>query len=624
MPGQGSASASDVPGKYDVSIAGMGYMLLQSLEPNLPFRSHRGIYSYSPTFITRSNITGAYGDNTQDFWLSVGQNDWSLGEGQSYLRTNDTISTSRYYSGSAVDNSTPGQVGIRRAIDVLPSTGQSIVAGFADEGIGPANGHVLAGTSHLFTIDTSGTVTDKGAHGAGVPVQYGITADSSYVYIAGTSGIQKWDGTSFTSFSSTTGAGSLATLNNALYAHDGANLRVFSTGGAPTILYTWQNNVGAALSPAPAGVKILPFGGDLLIYFPQLQGRPQLWIYDGTGADVIAELPKSVRGYDAVVHQGIVFLSGSTWDSTPGSGFGAVPCIYYMNNGDIGLLWKSTVTGSAPPALGDFAGRLVFTDNANGFLREYDLGTGSISTIGPLASNGNSNHQIASGSNFVTISQNDGVGNTGPEFYPDLTGCATSATVTSSLIDFESSLTKLFRGVVVDFDSATDGNGGSVDIAYAVGTLTGSYTSLATGITSGTEYLLTGVTGRSISIQVTLNKGTSTNGPVLKRAYVRAAPELQTFRQVSYILDLSGVGFGEDHVHLADGTVHPLSGHQQAANLNAAILEQAPVTVTDRFGTFTAVFDLTAQSTEIYDWREGWDNPKNPGGFIGKITLRQI
>ena len=35
--------------------------------------------------------------------------------------------------------------------------------------------------------------------------------------------------------------------------------------------------------------------------------------------------------------------------------------------------------------------------------------------------------------------------------------------------------------------------------------------------TQGTEYTLTGVTGRSISVKATLNKGTSTLGPVLKR-----------------------------------------------------------------------------------------------------------
>ncbi len=53
--------------------------------------------------------------------------------------------------------------------------------------------------------------------------------------------------------------------------------------------------------------------------------------------------------------------------------------------------------------------------------------------------------------------------------------------MTSSLSDFDSSLTKIFQGITVDYDEAGTGDGGSVDIAYRLNDLDGAYTSLQTG-----------------------------------------------------------------------------------------------------------------------------------------------
>src|SRR5439155_23686771 len=106
----------------------------------------------------------------------------------------------------------------------------------------------------------------------------------------------------------------------------------------------------------------------------------------------------------------------------------------------------------------------------------------------------------------------------------------------------------------------------------------------------------------SISVKVTLNKGTSTNGPVLKRIYVRAAPEQQSFESREYVLDLSGVGF-KDPVQLNDGTFHPLSGHEQAKNLRTAVKSQTVVFITDVFGTYNGL--LQPADCEVYAVRNG-------------------
>ena len=42
-------------GKFDVVINGQGYVFDDSIEPSVPFRTHRAIYGFSPTFITRTS-----------------------------------------------------------------------------------------------------------------------------------------------------------------------------------------------------------------------------------------------------------------------------------------------------------------------------------------------------------------------------------------------------------------------------------------------------------------------------------------------------------------------------------------------------------------------------------------
>jgi hypothetical protein len=159
------------------------------------------------------------------------------------------------------------------------------------------------------------------------------------------------------------------------------------------------------------------------------------------------------------------------------------------------------------------------------------------------------------------------------------------------LIDFESSLTKLFRGVIVEWEAATTGDGGSVDISYQVGGLDGSYTSLQTSAVSGTEYTLSGVTGRSISIKVTLNKSTSTAGPKLKRVYVRAVPLQQQYRRGAYRIDCSGRD-GHGHVQFNDGSQSVKDGQDMLNDLKTSATSTTPISITDTLGTYTGVVEL--------------------------------
>jgi hypothetical protein len=206
--------------------------------------------------------------------------------------------------------------------------------------------------------------------------------------------------------------------------------------------------------------------------------------------------------------------------------------------------------------------------------------------------------------------------------HPNTTTWVTTGTIITSLFDFDSSLNKLFRGIIVDFDPATDGDGGSVQVDYRVGDLVGSYTFLGTA-TSGVEQLLTGVTGRSISFKITLNKGTSTKGPTLKRIYARAVPILQQFRRREYVLDMTGTT--KIPQQLRDGTYHPKSGREQANDLITASQLTTPFSITDRFGTFTGLIDLNdSQGFGLFEMHPSTDEPTKSGAFIGQVLVREV
>ncbi|MHB8742559.1 MAG: hypothetical protein ACYC9L_05475 [Sulfuricaulis sp.] len=612
------ASASDVPGRFDLVINGQGYMLLQSLEPSIPWRTHRAVYTSSPTFVVRQNVGSAYGDNAQDFFLTLSQKDWSLGEAQRYFRTDDPDRVRRYWTGSSIDvSSIPGQVVLRP--DVVTQTFAEAV-----DAVTESNQfawiHAAGATSLHHCTAAAGSVVNHGAHGLGsIPANWGLVTDSNNLYLSNSTAniIRKWDGSTFTTFSSVSGSDSMAYLNNTLYGyHNGsASLLRFDTSGNPTTLYTWKDASGAALTNGNINsARIRAAGSKLHILRTWgVRQRSELWQYDGNATNQIAETPAGFVATDVDVGMGVTYISGFYQRSSD-----FLPAIFYVVNGTIGELWRANVSGFAfawGPPISVFNTGLVFADLTTSKLMQYDAATGGVSTIGKFTATV-SQPLLAAGRTFFLLTGNQ----TNAYSFPKI-NIVSSGSLATSLFDFDNTLTKNFRGIKADFTSATDGDGGSVDLAYQVGSVDGSYTTLQTGAVSGTEYNPS-VSGTSLSVQVTLNKGTSSNGPILKRIYVRAAPVLQSFKQREYILDLSGIGFGFDTVHLADGTPHPLSGFKQVQNLQTMITTTTPFSVTDAFGTFTAMPEPA--QCEIMHVREGWDGPNEPGAFIGRIFLREV
>jgi len=192
------------------------------------------------------------------------------------------------------------------------------------------------------------------------------------------------------------------------------------------------------------------------------------------------------------------------------------------------------------------------------------------------------------------------------------------------LIDFDSSLSKQFRGIKVEFTLATDGDFGSVDIAYQLDGVDGSWTNLQTSAVSGTEYTFTNISGHAIAVKITLNKGTSTSGPVLKNLSVRGAPVMPVYPRGEYIFDCTASE--AQPRELRDGTYHPLDGYDQVQNLITARNNTSPISVTDKInGTFTAFVDVNdPQGFDVYEIHPDPDNPSKPGAYVVRLTVRGI
>jgi hypothetical protein len=601
------AVAGDVPNKFDVVINSEGYRFADT-------EARRAVYALSPTFVPRTNVDGDYGDNKQDFWLTFTQRDWSLGEQQKFYRQSENQSR-RYWRGTNVDVQTAGQVTLRKAV----ATATFAAAVRACHAWQPSGNDAInaAGVTNLYEISAIGAITDKGAHGLGAtPSKYGIVTDAVDTYIstttAGTVGVRKWNGTAFSTFSAN-GADILEYLNNTLYGlrvDANGDLVRWDSAGTLTSLFPWRQVDAGAI-----GAQVMQaYGGKLLIALFSGNGYG-IWVYDGTAPAKVAEFPSAFSLHSMEVVMGVAFCGGCHVTKTAaGTGYHQRPCIYFYVNGTLGLLWQSDtiITAAGPqvnaPALAPSDAGLVFNDDTTGRLMFYDMSQGGIHAVGSYTVGSGGPALLAASSTSLLMTRNE----TTAYLYPDPSTVATSGTITTSLTDFDSSLEKHFKAIKVDYDEGSDGDGGSIDIAYRLNDLDGSYTTLQSGATAGTEYVI-GTNGRAISVQITLNKGTSTSGPVLKRIYVRAAPVQQAFKRREYVLDLSGRN-GVSPLLLRDGTPHPKDGLTMATNLNTAATMTTPITVTDRFSTYTGIVDPEGyQLTEV-----------RPEEFLAVVRVREV
>jgi hypothetical protein len=571
-------SASDVPSRYDVVINGEGYVLADVEE-------QKGAYGLTPTFVQRQNVQGDYGDSQQDFWLTYTARDFSRGEGLKFARPNEEEAAAKFYQGTSLDTNVEGEASLRHAVRSLTFAAAPVSMNAGSEFL-----YVTTSTT-LYHVASDGTITSDGAHGLGAaPSRFGLALDQANVYLstttAGTVGVRRWSGAAFSTFSAT-GADSLAYLNNALYGISkttGQFIR-YDTAGVASTLYTWQTSNGTAITGVES--KLVPFGGKLLIlrYREASTRGSELWLYDGTAPAKIAEFPANFAAYECEVVAGAVFVSGYIARATA-----ARPAIFVYTNGNLDLLWRAagTVTNtghSHSPGLASFDDGVLWNDDTRGQFTFYKPATGAISSVGAYTvANGNP-IVTASGSHFIhTRNQVTGYQ------YPD-TALVSAATITTPLIDFDSSLSKYFRTIRVDFDATSEVTNSSFDVEYAESLNPGvSFTSLTTGQPSGTEVPIN-LNRANLAFRVSLNRGHANNTyAAIKRIRVRAVPVQPDYKKRTYVLNCTGADV-ENLVRLRDGSSHTKDGLTMGTDLQTAASATAPFTITDAVGGYTGIIE---------------------------------
>jgi hypothetical protein len=602
--------AGDVPNRFDCIINGQGYVFADSVEPSVPFRTHRAIYGYSPTFLDRTNVGDAYGDNKQDFWLTAEQHDWDLGEQQRFFRAADPARSRRYWQGDNIDVTTvSGQASTRNAM-----TSASFAGAVRATSAGATNVYTVSSTN-LYSISNAGSITDHGAHGLGTtPGQWGLATDGLNFYIAGAAGggsnVRKYNGSTFSTFSGS-GADSLCYLNNTLFGYSTATgaFHRYDTSGVKTTIYTWQDAAGNALTGSAFAARLVDLGANVLILRVGTHQPGEIWKYDGTATTKVADFPSAFTPQDITVVNGVAMVPGYLTIGTS-----KLPAIYYYVNSSTGLLWRANLTNwtnATWPAVAPWGEGLAFTDDTTQNLMQYNMATGGVHSIGSYTAT-NATPMMSANKNLLLHTRNA----TTAYWFPN-SSLATTSVVMSSLFDFDNSLPKLFRGVKVDYTVTSNA---TVDLAYQIDGLDGAYTSLQTSAVSGTEYIV-GQTGHSISIKVTMNTGSATVPPILKRLYIRAAPQLQAFPKGEYLLDLGG-SLSKGVRRLRDGTPHPKTGYQQALDLITAANVQGTISITDRLnGTYTGVID--PGQLEIYEERPAPSGTES-GIFLAKVVCRGV
>jgi hypothetical protein len=349
----GQNTADQVPARYDVILDGYGYVTARAIDPNFPFRTQQVALSYTPTFLERTNVAAGYGDNQQSFYLTVGQDNWNLGDGQRYLRSADQASSSRFYQSTNIDITDPGQAKLRPAVvsTSLAGTVTNIGTAIGDTGYLLGSTSLISGAAFasttwrdVFSVDmTTGVSTHQGIVSPGVTGSGGaMTTDGVDLYISGTSGVQRFTpGTGSFAFSSVGSfASSMCFVSNTLFAFLPASgqFGYFSSAGAWNTASTFKRGQGSANS-VMSGL-VVPFGGKVaLLVWPGPQSTPDLYTGDTSGVSQTAQLPPNFTPYDMKVVNGVIFISGTL------NAVDKRSAVYYYANGNLGLLWESPVGG---------------------------------------------------------------------------------------------------------------------------------------------------------------------------------------------------------------------------------------------------------------------------------------
>lgn len=437
--------------RYDVVIDGVGYMLWRQTDDSLPSRIYQIVpetLTWSQQFIERTNVSGDFGDNQQDFFMTYTMRDWSGGEGQKFFRQ-QTDKDRTYWDGSNVrPTETPGAVvvGAREIENSLPHTGTGSgnmaynIAFIKETGAGTIGDALVcvvndAVGSALYTFySTDGGVTWTEMCATSRPAQAVdacdlIGGDNGTIYLL----VRDWLASSESKIFSCSSVGAttwtahtnLAKIINMMEWFNGGMYCCSSGALFQTVDVSGGAGDGTLNTIKDLGggqvIDMMAAGGVLYLLYCSAQGDHRLMQYDGTDVVEIARLPKgwkSPKPSESAIdtggnrrlrclsyQDGIVYVGGSVPGNdaliTQGNTFTYRAALWFYDGGDSGLLWQSNVMLQTQKRAGGATcvidgGIIVFADHIAERLMAYDPRTGGVFTLSSISN-------VPNGSNIPPI-----------------------------------------------------------------------------------------------------------------------------------------------------------------------------------------------------------------------------
>lgn len=509
-----TSTSALVPGKFDVSIDGRGYMLDRKMlvSNQIPIVSSiRATRAQSDG----SNEPGEQSLNPDDLWRRT-QQSWHLGMGQTYLDREDS-QRSRYRTSTGINP------WVKNQVSLLNATAQSLAATGSNLQLVPAGSRLYAtdGATLKYTTDLTSWSTVTGTSGATI---LSIASDGYYVWIADGSDVYRTN-TGATSASSwtATDADYLGYVKGRLMYTDANVLGYVSNMGTPTLtpLFTHANTNFIwinSFAEGPGFIYAAGTAGDKsLVYKITITA-------EGTalGAPTVAgELPDGETIYSLGSYLGFIFL---------GTSKGARFCTV-SQNGDLTI--GSLVTTPAPVRCFEGQGEFVWYGLTNWDGTRGGLGRMSLryfSDAGALLPAYASDLMHSSTANILSVATFGDIrvfAVSGVGYYKeDTANLVSTATLDSGWLNFGITEKKIPAFLDVNFKADFSGQ---VSSYFAVDG-SSTYSAVGTHTTASAEptsdsYKMSEAAADQVEIRHVLTRGTpTTTGPVLLRHTVRALP----------------------------------------------------------------------------------------------------
>lgn len=310
----GASTSAEVPGRYDVSLAGRGYMI--DLDEKNPQFTRASI----PLLRNQADTGGSPGEQSlspEELWRRSASS-WDHGAGQTYA-DREGSDPARFRSSKGMD------VWERWALKLLPDTASKRTSANTNLALITAGTYLYLtdGTSLLYTQSLSGTPTWTAVTGGPAPASSSLASNGFDVWTAhAASGVYKTTRGAATTASYATGTVSLVgyVKGRLMAANANSLYNITAAGALPAALYTQPNTdfVWVGFAEGNTSIYAAGYSGDKsLIYRTAVKA-------DGTALDipvVAGELPdgeivRSVQGYLGFLlvgtDKGVRFCSADT------------------------------------------------------------------------------------------------------------------------------------------------------------------------------------------------------------------------------------------------------------------------------------------------------------------------